>query len=408
MFINYFAHDTRPSGFNTAVARVLLGAYAVWKLLSYRLDRLQDWPEFLFLVHRHRFFLPFPGYLAYLPIEQWIAVFLLILFAIGWRIGFTAFTSALLIGHMIALHYAVTNSGATFLPAIYMLIFFAVFRETDDLSIDTVRGAKHEPLAALVADLAASARAPRDMAILKWTLVTIALTYFFTGYAKLLIGGLSWATGQNLATFIHSDSIMYLNGIPVVGRFLMDHAWLADASAVATVVLECGFLVGVLLGLPITPFILGLAGLHVMIALGMRIFFFDQFLLYLLFVPWDRLYARLAGTQPVTVVYDAGSELCARILLLFKHLDIHDSIAFRPAADLLAGGEPPRFGSTPRILLLRDGESYAGYHAFRELLRHCGIFAPLVWIMGWPPVARAGERACRRIAGRGVPGHGER
>lgn len=292
IFINYVACPSRPSSINRSCARVLVGCYAIWKILSYSIDSLQDWPPFLFRAHTHGAFLISENWLVLLPVEKWTAVALLCLFVTGWGVRWTALASAILIGHMIALHYVVTNSGSTFLPAVYILVLFAIYEDADDFSPPSRRSpgsarAEDEPV-------------PYNMAVLKWSLLTIALLYFFTGYSKIAAAGLDWAEPGNLTRMIHAEAIMYLDHIPPVGWVIMQDPWLARLSSWGTLVLECGLLPAVVAGLPITPIVLGLLVMHTVIALAMRIFFFDQYVLFLLFVPWDRLWARAVKTGSAT------------------------------------------------------------------------------------------------------------
>src|SRR5690606_4448037 len=149
----------------------------------------------------------------------------------------------------------------------------------------------------------------------------IATTYFFTGYSKLLFAGGSWLDPEHLALQLQAEAIRFLNEIPPVASLLIEHQWLAALSSWLTLVLECGFLVAVVLRLPIWPFMIGLAGLHTMILLSMNIFFFDQYILFLLFVPWDKLHVPAKQINPVQVFFDDGCYFCARSLNVLAHTD---------------------------------------------------------------------------------------
>lgn len=291
LLVNYYAQPERETPFNLAVARVMLGLYLIWKLASYQLERLQEFPVFLFTDHRFGVFLLSPEWLQWLPWERNLAIVLLLLFVLGWRLAWSSFFSALLIAHMIALHYVVTNSGTTFLPGVYALLLWGIFRHTDELSLDGRRRRK------LSASHEVAVQRPADMAILKWLLVILATTYFLTGFWKLRGAGAEWATADNLNRMLHFEALMHLREVPPAAQLLLDHPTLSWLSAVATLVLECGFLLAVLLRAPIAPFILGLGTMHALIFFSMEIFFFDQYLLYLLFVPWDRVWERIRGRR---------------------------------------------------------------------------------------------------------------
>jgi hypothetical protein len=322
VFINYFRHPESESATNLAVGRVLLSVYGIWKLLSYDFHRLQEWPTFLFETHRHGAFLLFSTHQAWLPLELWLAIGALVLFAIGYRSAISGLLAVALIVHLGALHYVVTNAGSTLLPLVYGLVLYTWVGSEDDISLDALRALRRQPPATLRARLTETTPVTFDSWPLRWLLLVLALTYFFTGYSKLVNVGVMWADGTNLALMIHREALMHLDGIPWAGRLIMDHRLLSVGSSVATLVLECGFLVAVIARLSITPFILGLSAMHVMIYLTMEILFFDQFIMYALFLPWDRIRSHFASSASVEIVCDpADSERMARLVLMGR-LDV--------------------------------------------------------------------------------------
>ncbi len=288
LLVNYVASPTRESALNLAVGRVLLGLTALWKLFSYEFDGVAQWPAALFETDRHAAFYLGEPHLALLPGEVALAALALVGFTLGLRLGLSSFASALLLAHLSALHYVPSNAGSTWLPFIYGIVLFGVYRQHDRFSFDAWwarrrRGAESGSEPELV-----------DMAALRWMLVVTALIYVFTGVSKLLRSGLAWATPESLALLLHHETVMYLVDMPWAAQLLIDQPAALWVSVIATLVFECGFLVAVLLRAPILPWVLGLGTMHALIWYTMQIFFFDQYLLYLLFVPWDRLLARLA------------------------------------------------------------------------------------------------------------------
>ncbi len=286
-FVNYLACPKRDTSFNVAVARVLIGVTCLWKLFSYDFAGVGEWPLVLFETSPHGAFLLGAPHLALLTAEVVLAAAALAAFTVGWQLALSSFASALLIAHLSALHYVPSNAASTWLPFVYAILLFGVYRDTDTLSLDARR-------------CKAASRAPAgDTIILRWLLFLVAAIYFFTGYAKLRRSGIGWGVADNLGLLLHQEAVMHLGEIPPLALFLMDHPVLLGMSAALTLVLECGFLLAVVLRLPITLFIVGLAGMHAMIAFCMGILFFDQFLIYLLFVPWDRVRAFAARGAPV-------------------------------------------------------------------------------------------------------------
>ena len=275
-FVNYFACAKRDTSFNVAVARVLIGVTCLWKLFSYDFAGVGEWPLVLFETSPHGAFLFGAPHLALLTAEVVLAAAALAAFTVGWHLALSSFASALLLAHLSALHYVPSNAASTWLPFVYAILLFGVYRDTDTLSLDA-RGAE-------------GPRAPAgDTIILRWLLFMVATLYFFTGFSKLKRSGIGWASADNLGLLLHQEAVMHLGELPPLALFLMDHPVLLGISTVLTLVLECGFLFAVVLRLPITPFVVGLGGMHAMIAFSMDIFFFDQYLIYLIFVPWDRL-----------------------------------------------------------------------------------------------------------------------
>lgn len=299
IFVNYFASPRPQSAFNISFARVLIGLYSIWKLLSYDIDDLQNWPIILFDRHQNGLLLFSEGYLQYLLLEQWVLVIALGLFVLGWRLGLTAFLSALLLAHLTALHYVPSNAATTFLPAVYSLILFGLFRENETRSLYKLTRVMSRIKGALGGLSEPGREQSVDMSSLKWIQLLFALTYFFTGFSKLANAGPQWASAENFALILNAEAIMNLNELPAASQFLISSSGLSSILAWATLVLECGFVIALLLRAPLTPFFIGLAGMHVAIAATMGILFFDQFVFFALFVSWDSLYSQRRRNQRI-------------------------------------------------------------------------------------------------------------
>ena len=275
--INYFANPWRSSPLNLLITRVTIAIYAIWKLLSYDFARLQEWPGFFYEQHPHGDWVFNQVFLTNISIEVWLAILLCICFGLGWHTKIVAFILAVLLTHLTAVHYIVTNSAATFIPTIYLLVLWGVYIHTDPYQFTFKMGFSTP----------AKDKVNFDMTILKWFLVIIAATYFFTGYAKVIKVGLPWLNPNNMAILIHREALMHLEVLPFAGNLLIDMPVMLAISAAGTLFLELGFLVAVLWDKPLWPFFWGLVGFHTMIALTMNIFFFDQYILLALFFPWD-------------------------------------------------------------------------------------------------------------------------
>ena len=288
VLINYVAQPDRLTPLNLMVGRVLLAVYAVWKLLSYDFHVLVDWPWFLFQQHAngamaHRILLD------WIEIEVGLTLLCLIAFAFGAYVAVSALLAAAMILHMGALHYVVTNSGATWLPVALTLIVWAIYRETDRLTLDGWRQSG-QSLKDFWRQTLDSRRQGHAHTILAWTLVFIAVGYFFTGYSKIVNVGWSWTYASNLARLVRWEQLLHMGEVTWAGQVMINYPWVSGVAGVLTVVLELALVVLVVCRLPITLVVLGLLGMHTGIALAMGVFFFDQYILFLLFAPWDRIF----------------------------------------------------------------------------------------------------------------------
>jgi hypothetical protein len=279
MFINYVWNPSRPTPFNLVFVRIVLSVYAIWKLLSYGWFGLGDVP--LFLLQSGPIPLVIPP--EYLWLEAGVACVLLGLFGAGYRIRITAITSATLVGHLTSIHYTVTNQASTFLPSIYFLVLFAVYSEYADFSLHESQSIEPERY---------------KLQPLRFGLLILALTYFFTGIAKVQSGVVAWASGSNIGRSILFESTVHSGSVTFFAEWLLANPTVLHIIGWSTVILEVGFLIVVLFRLPMWPFILGLISLHIGIALSMQIVFFDQPILFALFLPWDRIFESLDVTIP--------------------------------------------------------------------------------------------------------------
>lgn len=318
LFINYVANPTRRSPLNLAVARVLVCLYAAWKVGSYPFAELAGFPAFLFtqndLAAQNYFLAASPGWLRFIPIEQAVIVVCLLLVALGWRTGVTAFVGALLLAHLSGLNYLISNEK-TFLLPIYFLILYGLYRHHDPLTLDQVRARRLCRDSACVPP-APDAPHPRyPMPALRLFLVVFSLVYFFTGVAKWQGGGhsLAWAAPENIRLIVHKNALYHIHEWPPVAEALMSCDVVFALAGALTLLLELGFFVAVILRGPITPFILGLAGMHAGILATMQLnYLADMSIFYGVFLPWDELIARLNRARGQVVSRIAAARARAR------------------------------------------------------------------------------------------------
>ena len=416
LFVNYVWEPSRDSPINVAVARVILGSYLIWNFASVDFAALAGWHVYL---ARRGSYMVFnsPSIQRLLPVEQVVLLCLLFAFVLGYRERLTALLSALLVSHLaiVLSTYSYTGRVNSMFIAAYVLIFFGLYAETDPLSLDTVRGAGPLDREELDRRLRSSLDGTHSVRILQLALLAVAILYFGSAWAKLVLGpgGIAWEwmSAGNLARWTIS-SLTYWEPLTRLGELMLQYPVSLSAAAVGTVVLEAGLLVVALLGLPITPVVLGLLGMHTVITLALGPFFFDQYVFLALFVPWDVLYRRVAPTRGTVVVYDGTRSAAIRSLYPFELLDANGVVQFRSQANAREHRREDghdAYGSDVHLFaddayesdvhLFADGVEYAGYFAFRELLRRFPPFGPVAWLMDREPVEAVGTRLYGRIAG---------
>lgn len=395
MFINYLKSVEFDSPINLGIARGILGVFAIWKLISYEWYAVQQWPKRIFSYHPNSFLVFDERVLHVLQIEALITVIFLLIFTIGYRTGVTGFTSAVLIAHLVGIHKIITNQGVTFLPVVYMLLLFALYRHEDYLSVDAFRQTKHKSLADLNEFLQTPLTKTYSHHALRWALVATALIYFFTGFGKVQNGLFDWATSENLGRTILATSNAHIGAISPTAKFMLNHPLILSLAAWGSVLLELGLLATVLAGVGLTWAILGLLGMHTMIALSMNIFFFDQYLLFALFLPWDRWHKRTT-TDPLEAIYDEESHFCVRSLYFFKHLDTNGAIDFQPQSALsreVIKDSDIEFDDA--LYVVDHDKIYQGYHAYRRLFQQFQIFIVIAWLMKLRSFQYIGDRIYR-------------
>ena len=400
MFVNYFRDTVRESAFNVAVVRVLLGLTIIWKVASYEWGAIQTWPVYPIFQNPYGPLAP-PIVLEYLWVEVLLAIVGLVLFVVGYRIPLTGVVTAFLLAHLglVASMLNVTfQSKSLYLPSMILLLY-ALYAEQDALSLDGVRRTAGASLDELNDRLQSDAPTQRRVTVLKWTLVLVAFLYFVGGIDKMIQGPITdWLTAGNMQRYTLYENVEHRQARPL-GQFIRSNDAFSLLSAVATIVLETGFLVAIVVGLPLAPFVFGLMGMHTIIALAMNPLFVEQYVYLLLFLPWDRLYARTATGRSLTVVYDPRCRFCARSLSVFESLDVADTVAFRPPTDAPAEyRDLDGVDFDESMYAFADSEGYEGYYAFRELLRQYRVFAPFVWLMGRSAVESFGVRVYRYVA----------
>lgn len=404
-FVNYVADPVRASPFNLAFARVLLGLYLIWRVASMEWASYREWP---FPLRTSSEFLWIEPLLWVLPYLQWVLVGLLALFVVGYRIRWTAGLGGLLLAHLLSMKSTVYLAGTveSMYVCAYVLLLFAFFDEDDVLSVDGLRRTRNrspDELATFLKSDGAGSFADDDPAYrlrpLKWGLLVVGLMYLGSAWGKIMQGPVDvWLSGEDLRR-----DILFFQEVTGVARPLAEPFLqvpeLAWAGFVATAIFQLGLIVAILLGVTITPFVVGLIAFHLLVVATLGLYFIDMILLLTLFGSWDRLHGALATDRTVDLVYDERCYFCARSLYPFKLLDRNGTIGWYSQFDAPeAYRDRPDVDFQEEMYVFVDGEAYGGYHAFRQLLGQFPVTTPLSWLMALPPVAAVGERVYRYVA----------
>lgn len=387
LFINYFRCATRPTCLNLAMARLILCVYGIWKTLSYPYASTAYFPNEMFggeLYASLSYLRPPPAH--WIVLEQALAAGSLLLCAAGFKRGTSAMCAAMMLTHMEGFAHAVENEK-TATNLAFFLIFYGMFRDSDTLSWDGWLAARKRSRPELSGELR-TALTPVTLDALKWFLVTLAGIYFFAGFGKWRESGwgFSWASGENIRLSLLTCATQLTLPVAPIGEFLCRHPTALSLAGYGTMLLELGFLLAVLAGLPITPFIAGLAGMHWVILQAMNInYFADMGFLYLAFVAWDDLAARLQRSRRLLVVYDENDPRWMSILLLFRRSDVTGGLRFVASCDETAP-QPSGNGIGMRVID-EMGREACGYDGVVALLAYQGLTRPLAWLLSIPPVA---------------------
>ncbi|WP_167837390.1 DCC1-like thiol-disulfide oxidoreductase family protein [Halosimplex halophilum] len=399
MFVNYY-DGSNGSVVNVAVARVLVAALGVWKLCSYDWASISRWEVYA----TDYYLLVVPEWVQpYLVVEKYLALVGLVCFAFGVSHRYLTPATAVLVAHLGAARFTLDPSGASqaLFTLVYVMVFFALYRSEDRISVDGIRATGTAGPAELNASLQSSRDADPEPAgsILKWSLLTVGILYFGAGVTKIVQGpAWEWATARSLGQYILWAQT-YFGVDPRPGRLLLQYPWLLQSAAIGTLILETGFLLWILARRDITPFVVGLLGMHVVVAVVMGPFFFDQIVFLLLFADWSRLLSRVENDAELAVVYDEHCEFCARTLSVFESLDVTDTIEFYSQSTAPAEyRDRPGVAFETAMYAFRGGRSHEGYDAFGALFRHFAVFYPVAVVMSLPVVRTVGERVYACVA----------
>jgi len=287
------------------------------------------------------------------------------------------------------------------MPVVWFAALLAASRCSDAWSIDAVWKAWRR---ADRGDVAPPAPSAAYGGPLRRAMVLLGLAYFFPGFWKVGIGGTDWFFGDALR-YTAQKRWFIGAGVEVpmpTGSF----AFLTKLAGLTAVLWESTFVYAIFFRRPRAVYAAMGMGFHEVNRWVLGISFTVMQWMYVIFVPWGRLFAWLGGrlyTEPMAVAYDGNCKLCRRSIATVNAFDVFGRVRFINAMDD-AAVRGAGLGDVDPMELYRDmqavvgGERWAGYYAWRALARRSPVLWPVLPLMYLPPVARAGEAVYRRVA----------
>jgi hypothetical protein len=126
-------------------------------------------------------------------------------------------------------------------------------------------------------------------------MITIALSFFFSGFQKLRYSGLAWVTSDNLRLILYSSSDRYAHS-NAIALLIAGRPWLAHGCAAATLLLELCFPLALFVPRARWPLVVGVVAMHEFIRLALGLDYSAQALTVLVvFVDWPVVVAWLGS-----------------------------------------------------------------------------------------------------------------
>jgi predicted DCC family thiol-disulfide oxidoreductase YuxK len=391
--INYFSEDNRETPINSAAARILLCTWTIWVLVMYEWTVYPHWPSPLYdlmPVLRH------PAIISHIGWIVAICGCLVLSVLIGYRVSFAAWGAAVLLTYLgvVRTAYQISHTSKILMTVAILFVIIAVFDQEDKITIDQIRRTRHRELTSLTSHLETDIGQHRHRA-LKWGLVVFGFFYFHSGIKKLINSPIEWLQPASLGRYI----LFRLNGdgTRFLGEFMLEHPILLFIGALATILLQIGFLMAILLGTRVWPFFLIIVGMHTTIMFSVGPIFIDHLILLSIFVPWDTILQKAQPTENTVIVYDKHCFFCARSLHVFRFLDVSGNTSYYNQNNVPSEYESDEFHFEDAMYAFQDNSPQEGYYAFKCLFEQVGLY-PVSIMMSLPGVSHIGEHIYRYIA----------
>ncbi len=389
MFVNYVRDSVRSSPINLAAGRGLLGIWVVWKTIWYDWIRLVNVPYYEISSSHYAWAVP-ESVPWLLTVEKWLLIAMVLLFIAGYRIQVTGFVSALILAHFGVIRSILVSSGeasSLFIGSL-LILFFTLYAEQDQLSIDGVRRAYRRPPDELTHQIVSTDSDRYKMSAMQLSMWLIAILFFSTGFSKVVDGnGLGFVAPDNLTRLVLVRSYVY----PWfdLQLLIVEYPILGVLGGIGTLVLELGLVVSAVTGVGFSVFVLGLIAFTLSNVALLGIFFVDNLFFLGAFFGFDRVVQRLQRDQQLTVAFEPQNHFTLLTVYLIRLLDAGQALTYQTMSSHLEARAQTDGGQTREELneqntavRVTDGETaYQGYEAFVKLLNQFVFFVPIVWIM---------------------------
>jgi len=288
MFKNYVIDRELNTAINLFMAKFLFCVYMIWKVLSDQWIRFSRYP---FMEHRpaiDNVVIYYPDILIVnLQFIQYMVIVLLLVLLSGYKTKIVAFVTSFLLCNLGIVRATADVSFSTqvyFISSMFLMLI-ALYPTNYDISVTQIMsnnmGKGHS-----LANKNINEYNTTPMSIF---LILLSLLYFGSGIGKLARGGTEWVAGYNLGRSIHhTQQIGYS---PTLTSIVLEYNSVLYMSAIATLVIEIGFLIVLLTSKKylFSIFLYTLIIFHIGIALIMGPVFIYNIVFILMFLDWENL-----------------------------------------------------------------------------------------------------------------------
>ncbi|WP_252698661.1 HTTM domain-containing protein [Natronosalvus vescus] len=174
-------------------------------------------------------------------------------------------------------------------------MLFALYADQDQLSYDGLRNRSSRGIDALNRHLTKPLTPKYRATPLAVFLFGLAVLYFGSGVAKVVLGGPEWVSATNLGRYI--EHFYQLGYSPFVRDLVLQFDTLLLIAAIGTIVFELGFVFSVLFDRLFHLFVLLAISFHIGIAIVMGPVFLYSLVFLALFVDWEKILERLGPSN---------------------------------------------------------------------------------------------------------------